>query len=271
LSGTGAITGIVFDNKPLIQGYTASGTCDGTVIPAPLNATIDAADYVNTHCQGTPPITAFTFCNSDTTIPITSVSGAFPPGSLYYNQFPVVAGTTTQYTIANPFPGAPGTYTYYAVPPGSNNSCYFQFTITVTSITTLPTVSNVTYCVGATALPLTAVPSSPGLDLYYYSSLTGTPQTSLTPSTTTAGVYTYYVAEGESFTCIGPKKPITVTVYPSPTFTAPSATTLQGCGTSAITGLPYNETATAITLAQFVAAGGSFPNNASVGTYTIFL
>ena len=268
ITGTGAITGIVVTDKSLIQGYTTNGSCTGVAISAPFLVNINAVDYVNTHCQGTPPITAFVFCSPGNNIPITSVSGSFPAGSLFYNQFPVT-GATTQYTINNPFPATVGTSTYYAVPPNSVSGCYFQFTITVTTITSQPTTTDISYCQNAQAAPLTATASAPGMTLYYYTSVNGTAQVSITPSTATIGQTTYYVAEGQSTTCIGPKKPIVVTVYPAPTITAPANATVQGCSTASITGLPYSTTAATITLAQLITAGGTLPNSGTIGTFTL--
>src|SRR5690606_30328565 len=137
-----------------------------------------------------------------------------------------------QYTINNPFPATVGTRTYYAVPPNSVSGCFFPFTITVTTISSQPTASDVSYCVGANALPLTATPSNANYTLYYYTSVNGTPQLSLTPSTAVAGSTTYYVAEGQSAQCIGPKRPIVVTIYPGPQLNAPANATLQGCDTA---------------------------------------
>ncbi len=268
LSGTGAITGIAFNSKNLIQGFTAAGNCPGTAISAPILININAIDYVNQNCQATPPISAFIFCSPGNNIPITSISGSFPPGTLFYNQFPVT-GSTTQYTINNPFPATTGSSTYYAVPPNSVAGCYFPFTITVTTISSQPTATDVSYCQGATAVPLTATPSNPNYLLFYYASVNGTPQTSLTPSTAVAGATTYYVAEGQSAQCIGPKKPIVVTVYPQPTLNAPANATLEGCSTAAITTLAYSTTSQSITLAQFQAAGGSVPNSGSIGNFTL--
>ncbi|WP_290843187.1 hypothetical protein [Flavobacterium sp.] len=268
-TGSGAITGITFNDKDLIQGYTQNGNCQGTAIAAPLLVQINAQDFVNQNCQSTPPITAFTFCSASA-IPITAVSGSFPNGSLFYNQYPV-GPNAIQYTISNPFPATQGTITYYAVPPGALNGCFFQFTITVTTITTTPNVAGpVNYCQGATAVPLTATPSSPGLTLYYYMTQNGQAQPSITPSTAQAGTFTYYVAEAQSPTCIGPKVPITVNVYPAPVVTPPAALNLNGCGTSAVTGLTYSSVnPVTITLAQFQAAGGNITNAAAIGTYTI--
>jgi gliding motility-associated-like protein/uncharacterized repeat protein (TIGR01451 family) len=60
----------------------------------------------------------------------------------------------------------------------------------------------------------------------------------------------------------------TVTVLPvTLTATAPVALTVEGCGTDAITGLPYSETSVAITFAQFLAAGGLLTNPLATITY----
>ncbi|MFT3796703.1 gliding motility-associated C-terminal domain-containing protein [Flavobacterium sp.] len=270
MTGTGATTGITLGNKSLIQGYTVSGSCTGVEIAAPLQVSVNAQDFVNQNCQSVPPITAFFICNSGTTIPITEVTGAFPPGSTFWSAYPVVSGQTVQYTINNPFPSTLGTSTYYAIPPGVLNGCFFQFTITVTTVTSQPTAANVSYCQNAAASPLTATPSVPGYTLYYYTSENGSAQTSITPSTANVGSTTYWVAEAQSSTCIGPKKQIIVTVYPAPTITGPAPQTVQGCNPSAIPGnLPYATVATPITLAQLQAAGGNIPNAAAIGTYTL--
>ncbi|MBD3581167.1 HYR-like domain-containing protein [Flavobacterium selenitireducens] len=268
-TGTGAITGIAFIDKDLIQGYTQDGNCQGTAISAPLLVNVNATEYVNANCQSTPPITAFTFCSTGTAIPITAVAGSFPNGSTFYNQYPI-GPNATQYTINNPFPATVGTLTYYAVPPGALQGCYFQFTITVTTINSTPTVNTpLDYCLNAPAQPLSATPSGPGLTLYYFTSLNGQPQVSITPSTATVGSVTYYVAEAASPTCIGPKVPIVVNVYPSAQLTAPAAYSLNACGPAAIVDYPYSATPVVITLAQFQQMGGTVSNANGLGSYTI--
>ncbi|WP_289661433.1 gliding motility-associated C-terminal domain-containing protein [Flavobacterium panacagri] len=218
LSGQGANSGVTVADKSLILGYTNSGSCTGTSITAPLQTTIDSANYTSVNCQATPPTITFTFCNGSSTIPVTDIMGSFPNGSTFYNAYPVVAGTTVQYTINTPFPATVGTSTYYAIPPGgASGGCYFEFTITIESITTMPTVSGpVDYCIGDTASPLTAVATKPEYTLYYYQTLNSTAQQSITPSTLTAGQFTYYVAEGKTNACIGPKKEIVVNVNTKP-------------------------------------------------------
>ncbi|HPR27619.1 hypothetical protein, partial [Lentimicrobium sp.] len=118
IEGTGATSLIEVSDVPFIQGYTTIGECEGEPIYDPVNVLIDAADYVNQNCQGTPAIPDFAYCNfPGGVIPVTEVLGNFPVGSRFYNEYPPDEGST-EYTIGNPFPATPGTITYYAVPPG---------------------------------------------------------------------------------------------------------------------------------------------------------
>ena len=210
-SGTGANTQIPTTNNKLIQGYQQNGICANQPITNPLSVNIDSANYIALNCKGINPIQLFPICTLNTTIPITEITSGFPVGSLFYNEFPVTSNTI-QYTINKPFPATPGITTYYAVAPGSLG-CFFEFQINVTTITSTPTTDgNVTYCKGATAQPLTATASNPAYTLYYYTSLNGAPELSITPSTAVVGQTSYYVAEATSGTCVGPKVEIIVTI-----------------------------------------------------------
>ncbi|SHG03396.1 SprB repeat-containing protein, partial [Mariniphaga anaerophila] len=76
-------------------------------------------------------------------------------------------------------------------------------------LSTPPVVTNVEYCVGDEATPLTATlaggHTSAEYQLYFYTSETGgTPQASITPSTDTEEITSYWVAEGTSSECISP-------------------------------------------------------------------
>ncbi len=101
--------------------------------------------------------------------------------------------------------------------------------ISITALGSLPApavTSPVYYCVGATAVPVSATPT-PGGTLHWYTtdtatvvSLPGAP----TPSTATAGTYTWYVRQ-TSGTCISPPDSVKVVVNAPPappTVTDPS-------------------------------------------------
>jgi uncharacterized repeat protein (TIGR01451 family) len=178
LSGTGATSQISF-TKPLIRGYETSGPCESVAITTPMEIIIDRDDYIAQNCQ--PPedyeTRSFTFCNiSGATIPFMDVYPFFPAGSTFFDDietdaFGVPSGTGTEYTITSGFPASSGMSTYYAIPPG-NTTCWWEFTINVIDMTTTPTTEPVTYCVGDEAAPLTATPTDPSYDLYYYYSET---------------------------------------------------------------------------------------------------
>ncbi|WP_304196351.1 SprB repeat-containing protein, partial [Flavobacterium alvei] len=232
ISGIGAITGTPFTEKPFYVGYTSNGACLGEPILNPLIININSTSYVNTHCADTPNSREFVFCTANPTIPITDISSGFPPGSLFYNEYPVT-DSSILYDISNPFPATPGSVSYYAIPPGATSGCYFPFSIKVTNVNTNPvTNTSIEYCQGATALPLTATATNPSYVLYYYNSLNGTAQLSITPSTANVGSTSYYVAEAVSGSCIGPKKEIVVTVNALPVLTLDSKTDVLCYGTS---------------------------------------
>ncbi|MFA5974410.1 MAG: HYR domain-containing protein, partial [Lentimicrobiaceae bacterium] len=216
-SGMGAVSNALFNDMGFIQGFETNGSCVGEPIRSSTSIKIDASDYVAQHCQAEQSPTEFVFCNVGSTIPITEVLNAAPVGSRFYNSYPITP-STIEYTISNPFPAIPGLSTYYAVPPG-NGACYFTFKINVTNITSVPVVNNnnIIYCQGDIALRLMATPSNPAYTLYYFLTPTSPPQLSITPSTTTTGQTTYYVAEGKSGSCVSPNKAqIIVTVNPLP-------------------------------------------------------
>ncbi|MDX9726876.1 MAG: hypothetical protein RBT38_10860, partial [Bacteroidales bacterium] len=212
ISGVGAVSGVPVSSS-LIQGYESAGECQGIAIGDPIVIPVDAVEYFNANCQGTPAVPEFYYCNTGATIPVTDVLGNFPPGTRFYDET-----WTTEYTISNPFPAIPGTTTYRAVPPGvaadpEPGECSYTFKIIVTILNTSPTPVNPTYCMGDVASPLTATATNSDYTLYYYTTATGgSAQTSITPSTVTPGTTTYWVAEGLSGDCIGPREEITVTV-----------------------------------------------------------
>jgi gliding motility-associated-like protein len=127
-NGTGAITGIQFAGTRAIKGYTNNGTCIGQPILETLAINISGANYVDTNCQNTPLIRNFGFCDAASTIGTSAIAANFPPGSAYYNEFPVTINSI-QYSDVNPFPLVAGsTVTYYALPPNTTG-CFFPFTI----------------------------------------------------------------------------------------------------------------------------------------------
>ncbi|RYE25874.1 MAG: T9SS type A sorting domain-containing protein [Sphingobacteriales bacterium] len=78
-----------------------------------------------------------------------------------------------------------------------------------------PTVTSLSYCVGQAASPLTAT----GTSVRWYTSATGgTGVSSITPSTATAGTFTYYATQTIAG-CESSRASITVTVHAAPSIT----------------------------------------------------
>ncbi|MCX7547989.1 SprB repeat-containing protein, partial [Xanthomarina sp. F1114] len=213
ISGTGVVSGNDY-SLPLIQGYQLEGVCQGEPNVNPIEIDINSAQYIIDNCTDVSVQRDFFYCDFDNnSIPISAVSGNFPAGSRFYDSYPVT-DSSIEYTTSNPFPATIGVSTYYAVPPG-DTGCSYIFTIEITEVNTVPTTEDVVYCLNETAVDLTATPTDPNyVVLFYPDNDPSTPGLlTLTPSTSTAGTFTYYVAEGPSTTCVGEKTPITVTVY----------------------------------------------------------
>ena len=220
-SGTGAVSNISFSGLNFIQGYHGSGQCQGEPILDPLSVAIDYNDYVNQNCSANNNYKDFSYCNFSGNIPVTDIDDYFPAGSKFYNEYPVTS-SSVEYNASNPFPNINGTNTYYAVPPGLTD-CYFEFTISVNSITSAPTASDIYYHLNETAVPLTATPSNPSYVLFFYTSNNfNNPQQVIIPSTDHVGETTYWVSEGISESCISstkvPFKVIVIDTVP-PVFT----------------------------------------------------
>jgi hypothetical protein len=102
---------------------------------------------------------------------------------------------------------------YYAILPGFMEACYLKLNAIAKVVTSEPIVNNVSFCVG-TPVVLNNRVSTTELKLYYYAAATGGTSTTVPPSPTTAGVHTFYVAEGEYINgadCIGPRRAFTIT------------------------------------------------------------
>lgn len=119
-------------------------------------------------------------------------------------------------------------------------------TLTVTPTVTLtsgPTVSNVSYIKYSTASPLSATLTGSNVSLKWYTSSLGENYSSTppTPSTATVGTTTYYVAQANSSGVESARSAITVTINPVP---APSifywSTNLYTVGTEIMNLTPLN-------------------------------
>lgn len=275
VNGQGAISQTVLTDKNFIEAYS-TGNCEGNPVYTPVNFPIDASAYVNIYCNDVQVVKSYTYCNVSGGIPVTEVLGYFPGGSRFYNEYPLEE-PYTEYTVSNPFPPTIGTTTYYAIPPGTG-TCYYEFKIIVNNITTTPTVTSpLTYCQNDAAAPLTGTKTDNSYTLYYYTTSTGgSPLTSLTPSTTTPGTFTYYVAEGLSPQCVSTNRVgITVNVVATPA--SPVVTNQTFCPNSGTQSFIAVATS-GNTLQWYTAATGGIASTTTPstgttvkGTYTMYV
>lgn len=112
--------------------------------------------------------------------------------------------------------------------------------------TVAPVTASISYCMGATALALNASKASGNTLLWYGTSATGgvSSVSAPIPSTSTVGVYTFYVSQKDSIaSCESPRATLVVTVNASPTvagitgtaaFCVGSTTTLSNTTTGGV-------------------------------------
>jgi hypothetical protein len=228
-----------------LQWYTsATGGTASTTAPTP--STVNASNTTavtlqywvsqkvdNTSCEGPrtlvtviinprpapPAVTNVTYCQEETALALVATPGANQTIFWYGTNSAGGTGST-----AAPVPSTltAGTVTYYVTQKIDATGCESNraaLTVTVNPKPTAPTAQNVTYCEGATAVPLTATAVT-GQTLYWYgtSATGGTASTTApTPSTTTAGTYTYYVSFKVDVTsCESNRTPVTVLINPTP-------------------------------------------------------
>jgi len=125
-----------------------------------------------------------------------------------------------------------------------------------------PYVADISYCQGASAVPLTATPTSNN-GLKWYSTATGETElvTAPTPNTTTPGTTTYYVAQVDSNGFVSSRDAINVTVAPAP-----------NAGTDGTLNVPTGVTPTDSQLLEALTGedtGGSWSHEGLTYTYTV--
>ncbi|MGO4867440.1 Ig-like domain-containing protein, partial [Flavobacterium sp. W21_SRS_FM7] len=228
------------------QKLTATATVPSGVTITWYNAAVDGQIVSNPVQVGVGSVIYYAQANKNSAYSLTrtavklTISPASSAAISGGNQTVCSDGTTTQkltatatgetitwYTsptggtaVSSPTQVGVGTKIYYA--QNYDGTCpsltRTAVTLTINETPGSPTASDVEYCQDDTAVALTATASNTKHNLVYFTSLTSTGQSSLIPSTSTAGTYTYYVAE-ESNSCFGPKKAITVKINPKVTIT----------------------------------------------------
>lgn len=223
---------------------TATGGTGTTIAPVPSTSTAGTTSYYvsgkNSYaCEGAratlnvtinplavkPTVTSpVNYCQNATTVALTASKDATTDTLYWYTS---ATGGTGSTVAPTPSSTVIGTETYY-VSAKSNLGCEGErdsIQVITNPIPSTPTVaSTLTYCQGATALPLTATAPSATDTLYWYTSATGGTGSiiPITPSTILADTITYYVSAKNIFGCEGNRDSITVNIIPAPA--APTVT-----------------------------------------------
>ena len=205
---------------------TAAGNYDYTVtIGIGTGACVKTTTLVVTTPPSAPtlPSPLPTYCQGATNAVALTATASAGNTLQWYNT--LTGGTS----VTSIIPNTTATITYYVTQitaGGCESSPRTPVTVTITPAPAAPTVTSpVTYCQNETTVaPLSAIATAGNTILYYTLATGGTGVTTLTPSATTAGTFTYYAEQTTSNGCKSPRSPIDVIVNARP---APPTTTAQ--------------------------------------------
>jgi glycosidase len=204
------------------------------------------------------------YCQNATAVPLTATGTSL----LWYT---TATGGTGSATAPTPSTTTVGSVTYYVSQTITCESPRSLIVVNVTALPTTPTVSTpVSYCLNATAVPLTAT----GTNLLWYTTATGGTgsATAPTPSTSTIGSAIYYVTQTPA-SCESPRAAITVQVTAG---TAPPTVTSPVNYCQNATAVPLTATGTSL-LWYTTATGGTgsttapTPSTSTVGSTDYFV
>lgn len=199
-----------------------------------------AAIVVNVVLAPTAPTAkdSLVYCSGVTALPLTASGSAT---LFWYNS---ASGGTGSTTAPTPSTALVGTTIYY-VSQGTAGceSSRLPIKVIVNPTPVAPSVSDIRYCLGASAMPLSAT----GTNLKWYTVATGGTATTTapTPSTAIDGSVLYFVSQSNSFACESGRASINVSTNTKPkvTITASTAPKFFVCKGSKLTlesiALPY--------------------------------
>ena len=238
-----ALTATASSNHSLKWYTVATGGSSSSTAPTPSTTVAGSVDYyvsqttTATGCEGprakitvlinaspaTPTVQNVTYCQGASALALTATASS----NHSLNWYTVATGGSSSSTAPTPSTTIAGSVDYYVSQTTTTTGCESpraKITVTVSTLPNAPTVQNVTYCQGSSALALTATASS-NHSLSWYTVATGgsSSSTAPTPSTTIAGSVDYYVSQTTTTTgCESNRGKINVSVVslpPKPTIT----------------------------------------------------
>jgi hypothetical protein len=241
-------------------GTNATGGTASTIAPTPSTSVVGSTNYyvsqINTitGCEGAraeitvtvinlppPPVVSdISYCQNEISAALTAT--VLPAHELLWYGTNAAGGTASM-TAPIPSTSAIGITDYYVSQRSTLAGCNGESTrarirVTVNAIPSLPSVSNINYCEGTMASPLTATATT-GHTLQWYgtNSIGGIATTTApTPSTVIVGTTTYYVSQKHNTTgCEGARASILVTIRSTPA--APGVSDISYCQNATATPL----------------------------------
>ncbi|OAB28043.1 hypothetical protein FBFR_09340 [Flavobacterium fryxellicola] len=200
-------------------------------------------------------VSPISYCQNET--PAVLAATATPNCTL--NWYTTATGGTSNATRPIPSTTTSGTTSYF-VSQTNATGCEgprSEIKVTINALPLAPEISTISYCKNETAVPLSATAAT-NCTLNWYTVATGgtSSTTGPTPTTTIAGITSYFVSQTSSITdCEGPRSEIKVTINVRPS--APEVSNISYCKNE--TAVPIvATTATNCTLNWYaVATGGT--------------
>ncbi len=265
--------------------YTSAATgSSNTIAPTPLTSTVGNTNYyvsqtinscegpratinvvINNTSAAPTAVSPVNYCNGTASVPLVAVGS----GLLWYNN---ATGGTGSPAAPSPSTLTSGSSNYYvSQTTGCGESPRIPIQVTINPIPSAPVIAgDLSYCIGSTALPLTAT----GSNLSWYNNASGGPGTpSLIPSTAIAGTAAYYASQ-TVLGCESPRAALNVTITGLPP--APSLTNAAFTYCQLSASLPLTATGTSL-LWYNAPTGGTgsstapLPSTTNTGVYSYYV
>ncbi len=229
-----------------LRWYTVpSGGAATLIAPIPNTSSVGTTNYYVSQvnaigCEGArsqiavtvigtpaaPIVSPVVYCQNATT----SVLSATALTNFTLNWYTSLTSSPALITAPIPSSLTTGITTYY-VSQSSSNGCESvrqPIVVTINPTPNAPIANSVVYCQNDAPVSVTAMPiGSNTLTWYLSNTATFGSATAFTPSTTSAGITTYYVTQKTSLGCESPMASLAVTVNPTPI--APATTPVVYC------------------------------------------
>jgi hypothetical protein len=300
--GEAKLDGFTYIPSPVINSFTPSSAGRGvTVLIKGVNlSAVNAVSFGDSAVASftilsDTSINAIIGNGATGKVKVTSPAGVATANGFIYCTSPTISTTATIFCVGNSqslTTSAEGTYQWYkdGSPISGTTATAQTYAATTAGLFTLkltdgagcaafsngitlttnptplaPTTSAINYCIGGTAVALSATATA-GNIVKWYSAATGGNgvATAPTPVTTTAGATDYFVSQTTAAGCESPRAKITVTVGSNPT--APIALPINYCAGSSALALTATATVGNSLMWYTAATGGTGSSTAPIPT-----